>query len=126
MAMVVQAGEEEHTKRQVGAVATVVPMVATGNLLEQILEPLVEPGKEQQPENLVRLLESSMLVAVVGVDMETRVVLEAKAVGKMALLVIVTKPEVALLILGEVAEVLHFMKIKVLQLISILALVALG
>lgn len=39
---------------------------------------------------------------------------------------IVTKLEVAPPILGEVAEVLHFMKIKALLHISILALVALG
>lgn len=44
----------------------------------------------------------------------------------MAPRAIVTKLEVAPPILGEVAEVLHFMKIKVLLPISILALVALG
>ena len=104
----------------------VVPMVATGNLLAQILEPLVEPDKEQQPGNLGNLQESFMQVAAVVVHIQAKGDLEAKAAGEMAPRVIVTKLEVALLILGEEAEVLHFMKIKVLLLISILALVALG
>nr|DAF76429.1 MAG TPA: hypothetical protein [Caudoviricetes sp.] len=124
--MAVLAVGEEHTKRQVGEEATVVPMVATGNLLKQILELLVEPDKEQQLGSLAKVPVNSTPVVAVVVHIQAKGDLEAKAVGEMAPRVIVTKLEVALLILGEEAEVLHFMKIKVLLLISILARVALG
>nr|DAE46004.1 MAG TPA: hypothetical protein [Caudoviricetes sp.] len=124
--MVVLAVAEGHTKRQVGEEATVVPMVATGNLLAQIVELLVEPVKEQQPGSLVKVQVNSTPVVAVAAHIQAMGDLEAKAVGEMAPRVIVTKLEVAPLILGEEAEVLHFMKIKVLLPISILALVALG
>nr|DAE49882.1 MAG TPA: hypothetical protein [Caudoviricetes sp.] len=126
VAMVVLAVAEGHTKRQVGEEATVVPMVATGNLLAQIVELLVEPVKEQQPGSLVKVQVNSTPVVAVAAHIQAMGDLEAKAVGEMAPRVIVTKLEVAPLILGEEAEVLHFMKIKVLLPISILALVALG
>ena len=122
----VLAVAEGHTKRQVGEEATVVPMVATGNLLAQIVELLVEPVKEQQPGSLVKVQVNSTPVVAVAAHIQAMGDLEAKAVGEMAPRVIVTKLEVAPLILGEEAEVLHFMKIKVLLPISILALVALG
>lgn len=122
----VLAVAEGHTKRQAGEGATVVPMVATGNLLKQILELLVEPDKEQQLGSLAKVPVNSTPVAAVVVHIQAKGDLEAKAVGEMAPRVIVTKLEVALLILGEEAEVLHFGKIKVLLLINILALVDLG
>lgn len=123
----VLAVAEGHTKRQVGEEATVVPMVATGNLLEQILELLVEPDKEQQLGSLAKVPVNSTPVAAVAAHMEAMLGDPvAKAEGAMAPRVIVTKLEVAHPILEEVAEVLHFGKIKTLLPISILALVALG
>lgn len=117
---------EEHIKRQVGEEATVVPMVVMGNLLAQILKLLVEPDKEQLLGSLEKVQVNSTPVVAVAVHIQVTGDLEAKVVGAMAPRVIVTKLEVVLLILVEVAEVLHFMKIKALLPISILALVALG
>lgn len=70
VAMAVLVVGEEHTKRRAGEGATVVPMVATGNLLAQIMELLVEPVKEQQPVSLVKVQVNSTPVEAVVVHIQ--------------------------------------------------------